>query len=382
MVLRRRRLLRCLLPNEIAPYVTGFPLLGVGDNFVQNGLPFEAIYSDSQYVPDYLINPHPRYGTLVRNIRARRQGKVNIRVPLFKDEFTPEYMRAENSSGKSGGGTETPPRRLRNGSLIEEGTDIHMDCMAFGMGMCSLQVTLQSKDVKESRYIYDQLAVLAPIMLAMTASSPIFKGRLADIDARWTVISQSVDDRTPAERGEVPPEEVDRHRQDGMAGQGVRRQAKSRYDSISTYLYHCEQSRDCERTFAVYNDVPCPVDEEVKQMLLDNHVDMNLAHHLAHLFTRDALVVFNGMIEMDDERSMEHFENIQSTNWQTVRWKPPPPRLPDSPYIGELRGERRHKSAFAVALRTMGWKITFYCTRVRVTAPQVGGQSFGQWRCS
>ena len=49
--------------------------------------------------------------------------------------------------------------------------------------------------------MYDQLAVLAPIMLAMTAASPIFKGRLADVDARWDIIAQSVDDRTPAERG-------------------------------------------------------------------------------------------------------------------------------------------------------------------------------------
>merc|ERR1711871_428638 len=30
------------------------------------------------------------------------------------------------------------------------------------------------------------------------------------------------------------------------------------------------------------------------------------------------------MIEIDDQTSSDHFENIQSTNWQTVRWKPPP----------------------------------------------------------
>lgn len=61
-------------------------------------------------------------------------------------------------------------------SQIEVDTDIHMDCMAFGMGMCCLQVTFQGRDVDESRYMYDQLAVLAPIMLAMTAATPIFKG--------------------------------------------------------------------------------------------------------------------------------------------------------------------------------------------------------------
>lgn len=36
--------------------------------------------------------------------------------------------------------------------------------------------------------------------MAMTAYSPIYRGMLSDIDTRWTVISQSVDDRTPSER--------------------------------------------------------------------------------------------------------------------------------------------------------------------------------------
>ena len=25
-----------------------------------------------------------------------------------------------------------------------------------------------------------------------------------------------------------------------------------------------------------------------------------------------------------DDTETDHFENLQSTNWQTVRWKPPP----------------------------------------------------------
>ena len=39
-----------------------------------------------------------------------------------------------------------------------------MDAMAFGMGMCCLQVTFQARDLSESRYLYDQLAILCPIM--------------------------------------------------------------------------------------------------------------------------------------------------------------------------------------------------------------------------
>ena len=307
MRLRRSRLLSCLQPNEIAPYVTCFPLMGVG-NFIDPEGPFEVPYSHSSCVPDSVINPHPRFGALTRNIRSRRGSKVDIRVPLFRDIHTPEYASA------------TPPE--------DPPPSIHMDCMGFGMGMCCLQVTFQARDLDESRYMYDQLAVLAPIMLAFTAATPIFKGRLANIDARWTVIAQSVDDRTPAERGLVSSSvdlasmaEASRD----MVGNAVRRLPKSRYDSISTYIYHCAQDTACQRSLEFYNDIPCPIDEEAKQMLRDEGVDENLAHHLAHLFVRDPLVIFEDAIDIDDSVYTDHFENIQSTNWQTVRWKPPPP---------------------------------------------------------
>ena len=60
MVLRRRRLLSVLKDNEIAPTVTSFPMLGVGD-FIDSPLNFSSIDSASIYLPDYIINPHPRY---------------------------------------------------------------------------------------------------------------------------------------------------------------------------------------------------------------------------------------------------------------------------------------------------------------------------------
>ncbi len=204
-------------------------------------------------------------------------------------------------------------------------------------------MTFQATNVDESRYMYDQLAVLAPIMLAMTAASPIFKGRLADIDARWTVIAQCVDDRTPAERGLLSPEEAAAVADPRMAGSGIRRIPKSRYDSISTYIYHCKGDSACQRTFEIYNDISCPVDEEVKARLRSAGLDENLAQHVAHLFTRDPIVAYAGKIEQNDEESTDHFESIQSTNWQTCRWKPPPPHLhAEDPHIGwrtEFRSE-------------------------------------------
>jgi len=60
------------------------------------------------------------------------------------------------------------------------------------------------------------------------------------------------------------------------------------------------------------------------QTLIEDGVDKVLAHHIAHLFVRDPLVAYDGQIEIDDEASTAHFESIQSTNWNSVRWKPPP----------------------------------------------------------
>lgn len=54
-------------------------------------------------------------------------------------------------------------------------------------------------------------------------------------------------------------------------------------------------------------------------------IEEPLAHHVAHLYIRDPLVIFKETLDQDDASSTDHFENIQSTNWQTLRFKPPPP---------------------------------------------------------
>jgi glutamate--cysteine ligase catalytic subunit len=75
-----------------------------------------------------------------------------------------------------------------------------MDAMAFGMGSCSLQCTFSTKNIDHARYVYDQLSVLSPIFLALTAGAPFYKGKVSDWDVRWNIIADSVDDRTPEER--------------------------------------------------------------------------------------------------------------------------------------------------------------------------------------
>ena len=190
-----------------------------------------------------------------------------------------------------------------------------MDAMAFGMGCCCLQITFQATDVDESRFLYDQLAVMAPIMMALTASTPVLKGRLADTDCRWGVICEGVDDRTPAERGREDSSDPDPE----MAGKGKRRLYKSRYDSISTYLYQgstAEDSHMKNRILNMYNDIPVPIDEDKYRDLRAAGIDPLLSQHIAHIFVRDPLVIFDGAVEeVDDETQTEHFESIQSTNW-------------------------------------------------------------------
>ena len=94
---------------------------------------------------------------------------------------------------------------------------------------------------------------------------------------------------------------------------------KSRYGSNSTYI-----STDA-RLRPEYLDPSLIVDEELKAELLAGGMDDRLATHFAHLFIRDPIVIFSENLQTLDLDDAGHFENIQSTNWQHMRFKPPPP---------------------------------------------------------
>lgn len=66
-------------------------------------------------------------------------------------------------------------------------------------------------------------------------------------------------------------------------------------------------------------------DEAIYNRLLKGGIDPLLAQHVAHLFIRDSVSLFSEKVHQNDEEDTDHFENIQSTNWQTMRFKPPPP---------------------------------------------------------
>jgi glutamate--cysteine ligase catalytic subunit len=113
-----------------------------------------------------------------------------------------------------------------------------------------------------------------------------------------------------------------------LAGKGQRRIYKSRYDSISTYIYQGDVAQNPgvngkarkggmeNRVLNMYNDIPVPIDEASYKQLREAGIDPGLAQHVAHLFVRDPPIVYEGAVEeVDDETMTEHWENVQSSNW-------------------------------------------------------------------
>merc|ERR1719273_2483979 len=113
--------------------------------------------------------------------------------------------------------------------------------------------------------LYDQLAPLCPIMLAITASNPISKGILAATDCRWDTIAASVDCRTRQERGLEP-----------ITPEGAKFGAinKSRYGSVSSYLSDCSLNEE-------FNDIDLVYDPETYEVLKEAGINELVAKHIS-----------------------------------------------------------------------------------------------------
>ena len=336
-LLKKRGLCLLEMPN--------YPRLG-SKNFLYdydyNGNDFvneqnKNIFSQSLFLPDEITNRHPRFPTLTANIRKRRNRKVNLQIPMYKDEFTPkfddtvydrkwfdmdvEFVKddAEAIEKHFNAKSENP---LKTYKLEEQ--HIYIDAMGFGMGACCLQTTYQAPDMDSARYLYDSLANFTSVLLALSAGSPFWKGYVSDWDTRWEVVSASVDSRLSYEENN--------HTHDNSKGYNVscddkgtladiplKKVAKSRYSKIDLFLGSSRTSKDLSQV----NDVEVVINEKVFDRVNKAlNGDENLAKHFAHLFIRDPIVIFEENVdEVDGE--MDHFENINSTNWQSLRFKVP-----------------------------------------------------------
>lgn len=121
------------------------------------------------------------------------------------------------------------------------------------------------------------------------------------------VINDWLTDTTPSIPGRADPQ---------MAGGGVQRLAKSRYDAISCYIYSCQSDLAQPQTPAgsggplfpprmtprsasggggmwgggdevlnAYNDVAVEVDEGLEALMLERGVDPILARHVVRIYT-------------------------------------------------------------------------------------------------
>ncbi|CAG8686079.1 45543_t:CDS:10, partial [Gigaspora margarita] len=155
-----------------------------------------------------------------------------------------------------------------------------------------------------------------PDELALTAATPIWRGYLSDMDCRWFALVKGTDDRTKKERG-LEPLKNDRFVIN-----------KPRFDTIAYYI-----STD-KILKTEYNDKNPVYDQNIYKKLIDNEIDELLAHHVSYLFIRDPLFAFEELL---------HQDNIHSTNWQSVRFKPPPPNS------------------------DIGWRVEFRCMDVQIS---------------
>lgn len=152
--------------------------------------------------------------------------------------------------------------------------------------------------------------------MALSASTPLLKGKLLATDTRWEIIEQSCDERTARER-------------DG----GLQ---KSRYGTLNYYL------SDDPRHLKGYNDNKFTLNIKMKRYLTrllkeaGLTMDEHYVNHLCYQLVRENICLLKKDWEADPN-STEIFEFFQSCTWNDVRLKPPPSMDSDIGWRVEFR---------------------------------------------
>ncbi|XP_052833099.1 glutamate--cysteine ligase catalytic subunit-like [Octopus bimaculoides] len=309
----RKSIKQLLGPDQSLVTLTVFPRLGCR-NFTFPSYDADKHVTEihqSVFIADAaLCFSHPIYRDRIKNMMYRRKERTAVNVPLYKDKNT---MMPYGEDLSEYGDNKEMKKNLKPGH-------IYMDSFTFGGGCCSLQVTFQAADIKEAAYLYDNLVPLTPIMLALTAAAPVYRGLLSDTDCRWCAISQSCDDRTRQELGLEP------------LTNGNILMKKSRFDTVSSYLSVSDQ---------FYNDYDFSYDREQYELLKAEGVDEMMSKYVAQLLVRDPIVLFKEKINQDIMNDMDHIQAVIGSNWQSLKLK-----LPDE------------KSGWKIEFRTMELQLT------------------------
>lgn len=141
--------------------------------------------------------------------------------------------------------------------------------------------------------------------MACSAGTPISKNRLLNIDVRYPILFQSMDDRNDSER-----------RQGGVEN--------SRNGLVNYYV------SDDKRCFNRYNDRRYTINKKIKKILLKENkekslgMDKRLMNHFSYIMIRDNICIFKD--DFDEEKingSASLFECFNLTTWFNMRLKAP-----------------------------------------------------------
>lgn len=237
---RRSAITACLGPNALPFTITTFPLLGI-----------QSDVSASLTVSAALLVASSHYRAAQHNITTRRWGAIPpITVPLFIDRNTftsslPSFI-APSTTGNRANITFNP------------------DEMLLGATQCCIQCTIQAPSAEAALRLHDALSPLGPVMLALSAATPIYRGYLADTDVRWNTLGQLVDDRTEDER-----------RKQGKFG--------GRYGASEAYLTDMQPNDGLESE-------GLQVDENVVRRLVEGGLGDGVARYYAGVLGRPLLV--------------------------------------------------------------------------------------------
>jgi glutamate--cysteine ligase catalytic subunit len=248
----------------------------------------------------------PRYQILKSNTNYRRQRGGESKIPIFRDENTP-IPRHDDATGALNSDNQPVP--------IEEKGYIRLDLSECGAGSCSIQTTFQASNETEARWLHDQLIPLGPVMLALTAAAPIWKGYLVDVDSRWQRYSDCSDDRTVEEMSQL----VSLPFSIRLAAHLPNRSClqSPRWTCNRVYLSR-EKPNHLEDP-----DLHQPMNESVKQNLMSGGMDESLAKHFTQSLSRDPLVLSREEFDEYDPTGTNFFELLYGSSWPSVRFKPP-----------------------------------------------------------
>ncbi|PIG88245.1 glutamate cysteine ligase [Aspergillus arachidicola] len=263
---RRRALIKGLLgPTQYPLTIASFPRLGAKGQFTTP--------------------------TMTPRRVTRRQRPFRLHAPIYRDRNTPRPFIDEDC--------------LAEGALFGK-DNVYLEGQAFGVACCALQVTVQAANEPDARWLHDQLVILGPTMLALTAASPIYKGYLVNTDSRWDYLTASYDIRTQEEECKFL-----------RTPKQCCSSPLTRWSSNRVYLSH-------ERPTGIANACgQVQMDESARRQLLDGGMDESIASYFSNLLWHDPLCLNQDAIELSSPDTTHMLEKFQHGVWRHVHLKMP-----------------------------------------------------------